>query len=263
MGQGYYTIQRGWMEHPIFGSPNREPLSRHAAWMWLVEKAAFKATAAKIEGQMVELARGELSISIRDMGGQWGWPTTKVARFVSELYQHRFIGTKKIGRQFLITICNYNDFSYQKDEKNSTDETKLERSWNDFAPDTRASYQGVEIRKEEEGSLRSPIVRAIPKSFDGWYAEYPHKVGRATAEKAYRSALARASPERLLEGLRRYVATKPPDRAWCNPATWLNGNRWLDEPAQNDGKLDNGRGFAGRISPHDAELAAFDYVTRA
>lgn len=31
--------------------------------------------------------------------------------------------------------------------------------------------------------------------------------------------------------MQRYIATKPPDRNWCNPATWLNQERWRDEPA--------------------------------
>jgi hypothetical protein len=40
--------------------------------------------------------------------------------------------------------------------------------------------------------------------------------------------------ETLIRARDRYIATKPPDRPWCNPATWLNQERWLDEPAQVD-----------------------------
>lgn len=248
---GFFTVQRGWMDHPIFGSPSREPLSRHAAWLWLVEHAAYRPTTVKIEGRMVELARGELSVSIRDMGGRWGWPTTKVARFVSELFQHRFIGTKKIGRQFVITICEYEQFSYQKDERNSSAETKLERSWNDFVPDTRAVIEPVEIREIREGvgSLRSPTARENPDTFEVWYALYPHKVGRADAKKKYRIAMSRASPEVLLDGLRRYIESKPPDRKWCNPAVWLHQERWLDQPAENDGAIADGRAQHRATSP--------------
>ena len=34
--------------------------------------------------------------------------------------------------------------------------------------------------------------------------------------------------------LQRYV-NKTDDRPWCNPATWLNGERWDDQPAQSTG----------------------------
>ncbi|MEM7312690.1 MAG: hypothetical protein AAF497_06020, partial [Planctomycetota bacterium] len=37
--------------------------------------------------------------------------------------------------------------------------------------------------------------------------------------------------ETLIKGVEAYIRDKPPDRAWCNPATWLNDERWLDIPA--------------------------------
>lgn len=68
--------------------------------------------------------------------------------------------------------------------------------------------------------------------FIAWYALYPHKVGRGAAEKSYAKASCKASAEEMLEGLRNYIRTKPPDREYCNPATWLNQERWKDEPAE-------------------------------
>jgi hypothetical protein len=35
----------------------------------------------------------------------------------------------------------------------------------------------------------------------------------------------------MLAGLKSYIDTKPADRPWLNPATWLNGCRWDDKPA--------------------------------
>jgi hypothetical protein len=85
---------------------------------------------------------------------------------------------------------------------------------------------------DQTSELRSQRARAAPAGFAEWWGEYPHKVGLAAAIEAYRNALARASPAELLAGVRRYVATKPPDRQWCNPANWLRQDRWLDEPAR-------------------------------
>ncbi len=69
--------------------------------------------------------------------------------------------------------------------------------------------------------------------FERWWEAYPHKVGKAAARKAWPKAAAVASPTELLAGIERYRTTKPADREWCNPATWLNQERWLDEPALN------------------------------
>lgn len=66
--------------------------------------------------------------------------------------------------------------------------------------------------------------------FAEWYSRYPNKVGRGGAERAFKAALRKTDPETLLEALEIYIRTKPPDRPWCNPATWLNQERWLDQP---------------------------------
>ncbi len=68
--------------------------------------------------------------------------------------------------------------------------------------------------------------------FDVWWKAYPCKKGKGQARKAYLKALARASPDELLVGVERYRRDKPDWTQWAHPATWLNGDRWLDEPAE-------------------------------
>lgn len=75
-----------------------------------------------------------------------------------------------------------------------------------------------------------PKGGSSPAGFDEFWSLYPNKVGKRDAEKAFVKALKRASLTAILTGLRRYVA-KTDDRPWCNPATWLNQDRWADEPA--------------------------------
>ena len=72
-----------------------------------------------------------------------------------------------------------------------------------------------------------------PDAFTRWYANYPEKVGRGAAEAAFdkvRKGDAVAF-EMLVSALEAYRRTKPADRAWCNPATWLNQKRWEDQPS--------------------------------
>jgi len=64
-----------------------------------------------------------------------------------------------------------------------------------------------------------------------FWPAYPNKVGKPVALKAFTKARKAESLETIMDGLRRYIRTKPPDRAWCNPSTWLNQERWNDEPA--------------------------------
>lgn len=73
-------------------------------------------------------------------------------------------------------------------------------------------------------------VREEKNNFDDWYEIYPHKVGKVSAQKAYKIAIEIATQTELVDGVKKYIQLKPPDRKWCNPATWLNQQRWLDQP---------------------------------
>lgn len=71
--------------------------------------------------------------------------------------------------------------------------------------------------------------------FRRWYAEYPRKVAPALARAAYAKALRAADPDPnraeliLLEGLRRFKFDVR-ERFRPHPSSWLNAQRWLDEP---------------------------------
>lgn len=71
---------------------------------------------------------------------------------------------------------------------------------------------------------------ARKRAFSDFWAIFPNKVGKRDAETAFLKALTRADIETILEGVRRYAA-KTDDRPWCNPATFLNQDRWADMPA--------------------------------
>src|SRR5262249_20788137 len=59
---------------------------------------------------------------------------------------------------------------------------------------------------------------------------WPNKVGKPAAEKAFLKARRASDLPAIMAGLDRYVATKPPDRPWLNPATFLNQERFNAEP---------------------------------
>lgn len=85
-------------------------------------------------------------------------------------------------------------------------------------------------------SLRSETnargARSAAKAeFEAWWKEYPHKVAKGGAETKYLAARKLVSAETLIEGVKRYVANKPPHIDWCGPAVWLHNRRWEDEPA--------------------------------
>lgn len=84
----------------------------------------------------------------------------------------------------------------------------------------------------KEEAPHTPRKRgACLDGFEEWWKVYPHKVGKGAAIRAWPRAVTSASPDELMAGVRRYIEEKPSDRPWANPATWLNQDRWLDEPS--------------------------------
>jgi hypothetical protein len=69
-------------------------------------------------------------------------------------------------------------------------------------------------------------------TFEQFWEAYPKKVAKGGARKAYQAAIEKASAEDIIAGARRYVGSDTVLRGFvCNPSTWLNGERWLDQPA--------------------------------
>ena len=72
----------------------------------------------------------------------------------------------------------------------------------------------------------------VVDDFPAFWAAYPRKVGKRTAEQAWRAALKRATPGQIVAGLDRMLPdfrARPPDKI-PHAATWLNRDGWLDEP---------------------------------
>jgi len=79
-------------------------------------------------------------------------------------------------------------------------------------------------------SVRAP---SLVVTFAEFWNEYPRKVSRRAAEQAWPRAVKRAGGRhgQIIDGARRYAADpNREDGFTAHPATWLNGDRWLDDP---------------------------------
>lgn len=85
------------------------------------------------------------------------------------------------------------------------------------------------------GAGRSLPLTERDSEFAKFYQAYPRKVGRGQAERAWRGAIrAGAKPAEIISGLEAQLpAMREQDQRFVpHPATWLNGQRWLDEPPE-------------------------------
>jgi len=97
--------------------------------------------------------------------------------------------------------------------------------------------KGREGNRERKGtgsttsSTGSAVGPSTPDSFPDFWAVYPRREAKRKAEQAYRTALRRASSGQILVGARRYRDDPNREQSFTAlPATWLNGDRWGDDP---------------------------------
>ena len=88
-----------------------------------------------------------------------------------------------------------------------------------------------ELELEEELEKNKPLAISSPL-FDEFWQLWPRREGKANAVKAWQKATKKISESDLIEKVRAYVTSPTLPQAQFVPhaATWLNGERWNDEP---------------------------------
>ena len=69
--------------------------------------------------------------------------------------------------------------------------------------------------------------------FEQFWQAYPRKIGKGQARRAYQTALKKTDALCIMAALAQQRFDSR-ERFQPHPATWLNGERWLDEPLQGD-----------------------------
>jgi len=111
---------------------------------------------------------------------------------------------------------------------------------------SNSSYS-VEESNSKKVNKSSVTMRArarddLDREFDEQvWPIYPNKVSKKSALKSYRAARKSVAAQTILDGLQRYLETKPEYQDWSHLATWLNKERWNDLPSAPS---------APRLSPH-------------
>lgn len=89
--------------------------------------------------------------------------------------------------------------------------------------------------------------RPMGDAFAEFWRVYPRRVGKRAARAAFERAARRASVDVILEGARRFAADPnlPEPRFVPHPATWLNQDRWEDDPLPPRADRERSRGDPG------------------
>lgn len=98
--------------------------------------------------------------------------------------------------------------------------------------------------REGKGTTTSTAARTDdPEGFAEFWAIYPRREGKRKAAQAFRAALKRADLQAILEGAKRYADVPREPQYVAMPTTWLNADRWDDEPMTKSGAPAPGSGW--------------------
>jgi hypothetical protein len=107
-------------------------------------------------------------------------------------------------------------------------------------PETDSDTEQIQIQNQSRTEKKETRARgALAPDWPADYAEqfwqaFPNKIGRKDALRKLENVgkSGKVSFLHLMAALYRY-AGKTDDRPFCNPATWINQERWFDQPAMN------------------------------
>ena len=205
----------------------RFTLAHHGAYMLLI--AEYWTT-----GKAIPADPAEQALIVRIPEKEWAKLRPKIAEkfnHIGDLWVH-----ERVEIELAKAAANYaararagaeGAAKRWQNNSNATAQAKANGHQNDAPLPSPSQSPNGDSPKAPKGAVR-------PEGFDAWYETYPHKVQVGQAVRTW-AKLAKAgalpSLEVLTEATKRYIATKPADIAYRNPATWLYGMGWNDVPA--------------------------------
>lgn len=94
-----------------------------------------------------------------------------------------------------------------------------------------ARNQKLEEEKKEKEPRQAAPDAVLDEFSRIFWPSYPRKDAKAKAILAFRKARKQVDLETIMEGLRRYNAVVRDPQFVCHATSWLNGERWADQPA--------------------------------
>jgi hypothetical protein len=177
---------------------------------------------------VVAINRGQVYTSIRILANAWSWSVKKVRGFLNLLVSDGMIekGTAKGTAQTLLTICNYDRYNFEKEEKGTAKGTRGAQQGH-----TEGTYNNKDNKLNNYNipPYNPPAGDDCEISFDLFWNLYDKKVG--SKEKLQKKWEKLPFEERLaiFAYLPKYKESQPDKKYRKNPETFLNNKSWNDE----------------------------------
>ena len=105
--KGWIKLNRQIMDHWTYED---KPFNRSMAWIDLLLLADHKTHKSLWRGKLTEFKRGDVNISLKELGNRWGWSKPKVRAFIEQLEADGMITTNVTTVRTTLTIVKYDNF---------------------------------------------------------------------------------------------------------------------------------------------------------
>jgi hypothetical protein len=108
MFKGWISLHRKLQDHWLWQD---KPYGKGQAWIDILFLVNYKDNKILMDGQLIDVFRGEHITSEYILSKRWGWSRTKVRNFLSILEKENMIeNIKKDKKRTRLKVCNYNSY---------------------------------------------------------------------------------------------------------------------------------------------------------
>lgn len=157
---GYVRIHRTLLGHSAFRNE-----SETMAFAWLVAKAAWRPTRVRYKGHSINLGRGQVAISQRDMAAAFDRDKAWIARLIQRLKSEAMIEARLEAGVTLITICKYAEYQADGASGEAADEAPDEAGNEAAVRQRRGTEQGIEEIKRTPIAPKGPGKTFLPSDW--------------------------------------------------------------------------------------------------
>lgn len=133
--KGFFTVERAFLDTSLWLS---EPFTRGQAWLDLIGLANYEATEEWRGARSVQIPRGAILTTCRELAERWGWSRTKAWRFICELKANGMVNATRNNGETMITIENYGKYQTRRNSERNNPETNEKQTGN--KPETSSYY---------------------------------------------------------------------------------------------------------------------------
>lgn len=112
--QGFYKMQRGWLNHPLFAKD--KTWDSRSAWIFIIESACYRNTRYNCLGNVVDVERGSFFTTRRELSDAWNWSDRSVRTFLTRLQKEEMITLKTDQGKTQIFVMNYDTYQFTSQE---------------------------------------------------------------------------------------------------------------------------------------------------